>query len=337
MQLAVDRAAINRTTPATRLALNATLPLLAQDLSRCCVAAAAELAAFDATTPQGAPARAALERALQAFYAAEAFLPQEVRLASAPVRAYTSAGFFAAVRSFLALFVVLAFLVPLGRFVRVAVWEREAGLVDALRTAGVPRAPLIWAWPCVYAGVFCASALLCAALFGTTVFAGGSVSLLVALFGLFALCCVAWGMVLAAACTRTKTATLGGVLSWCVSAEAWGGRALRCLPSLISFTPFLPPSHPAQAGPRLPLLRRLWRGRGACRQVGRQRLRPHGPRARPRRHVLLWRERSGADVVQRGRASRRLLGLRVPCRPRRRRGALHCARALPARNRAGGA
>jgi len=114
LQLAVDRAAINRSTALKRLGLNATLPLLANDLSRCCPEAAKELAVFDALTPQNSPARFALESTLQSFYTAESFMPQQVFITSTPVRAYKSNGFFSAVRSFLALFVVLGFLFPLG-------------------------------------------------------------------------------------------------------------------------------------------------------------------------------------------------------------------------------
>lgn len=132
------------------------------------------------------------------------------------MRAYTSNAFFGTIRSFVALFVVLAGLVPLGRFLRVAVWEREAGLVSALRTAGVPRAPLIWAWPCFYAVAFSVSGILCAALLSATIFAGGSFTVLLLVFVLFGLCCTAWGLALTAVCSRAKTATLGGVISWLV-------------------------------------------------------------------------------------------------------------------------
>ena len=214
LQLAVERAAINRSTSIARLSLNATLPLLASDLSRCCAEALSELLDFDAVTPQNSASRKLLEASLQNFYRAESFLPQQVLVTSTPVFSYTANAYFGVVKSFFALIVVLAFLVPLGRFVRVAVWEREVGLADALRAAGIPMAPLLWAWPCVYAGVICSAGILCGILIGTTIFSGGSTFILVLLFILFGLCCVAWGMVLMAVCSRTKTASLGGMLSW---------------------------------------------------------------------------------------------------------------------------
>jgi ABC-type multidrug transport system fused ATPase/permease subunit len=139
-----------------------------------------------------------------------------------PARAYATNGFFGAMHSFVPLFVILAYLLPLGRFVRVAVWEKEAGLVDALRSAGVPRAPLVLAWPAFYTCVFSLTGLLAAAL-STALFQGGDFSLLLVLFLLYGFCSVAWGMVAVALFSRAKTATLGGVIAWLVLAFPFFG------------------------------------------------------------------------------------------------------------------
>jgi ATP-binding cassette, subfamily A (ABC1), member 3 len=232
VQLAVDRAAINRSTSSSRLGLNATLQLLLADLDRCCPPAALELRQYDSVTPQDDPSRTSLSLALQTFYRAEAMVPQEVVVTSMPVRANSSNGFFKAMHSFVPLFIILAYIFPLGRFVRVAVWEKEAGLVDSLRAAGVSRVSLILSWPAVYAVMFSAVALLAAALGIGTLFSGGDFSLLFLMFMLYGFCCTAWGVLVIALTRSAKTATLVGTLSWLALALPFFGTASTSAPPI---------------------------------------------------------------------------------------------------------
>jgi ATP-binding cassette, subfamily A (ABC1), member 3 len=241
LQLAVDRFIINSTAPpslsplltttppsspsapfdpeslaATFATSLATLnPALAADFT----AAVAALAAAAGSGVAPANTTAALRLAnitasLASFLRAERFAPQQVRWIPFPVAGHYTSAFYDVALTVLALFLVLAYLLPVSRLIRGQVTEKELRLREGLLMMGADEASVSLSWILPYLVKFAIIAAGAAGIASATFYPksdGGLVFLVLLLFGFSA---AAWGYLVSVFFSRAKSAASIGTLSF---------------------------------------------------------------------------------------------------------------------------
>ena len=142
--------------------------------------ALAEIAAAAPGFDQGA-----FDAEAAAFLQARSYAPQRVAITSFPATGYSFSVFYAAVEQVFGLFFVLSFFLPVFRFVRGVVAEKEQGQAELLATMGLRPGALLASWVVVYMVEFTISAAGVTLITTFTVFRHTDTLFIFALFVLF--------------------------------------------------------------------------------------------------------------------------------------------------------
>jgi ATP-binding cassette subfamily A (ABC1) protein 3 len=215
LQTMVDRFIINRPVQTSTLnttyavtAFQATLPMILSGSQLMQASVAADIA----TVAQSDPVRAAgIVSALQTFFKAESYAPQQVDVVPFPVSKYSTNVFFSIVLYSLTLLFVIAFQYPVTRLIRGLVLDKETKIRESLRVMGLSDSAYFASWFFSYAILFGVLATLITFV-GYRIFPATDKGYVFLLFWLFGLSATTWCMMVSALFTKSRTAApLGAV------------------------------------------------------------------------------------------------------------------------------
>ena len=215
LQLEVDRFILNSSAPAfTALDVDAESFALKKLAPMAAVMPqiAAEIKAITAaaqTNPLGA---AASLSSFLSWMGSERFAPNSLSFVAFPIVGFESNGFYAVVQNIFPFFFVLTQLFPVAMLLRGLVSEKELRLREALKMMGVDSAALSFSWIAQYVLIFFIQAILIAAIGGGTMFKSSDFGASFLLFFLFGVSSVAFIVFISVFFTRTKLATIVGIL-----------------------------------------------------------------------------------------------------------------------------
>jgi hypothetical protein len=230
LQLAVDRAIINRTAPSqsadpvalARLAATAFSVMSIDGSSGAALGqewfvAQSQMRSVDSNiSAQGAARSSQLLLALTDFMKAESSLPQQVTLVPFPVTGFRTNDFYGLVQGLLSLFVTLSFLFPVSRLIRAIVAEKEARLKEGMLQMGMSSFALSASWVITYGMLFVVIAAGCATLTVGTFLARTDWSVVFVVFLLLGWGATAWCFLISTFFSAAKTASSVGVATFFV-------------------------------------------------------------------------------------------------------------------------
>ncbi len=261
MQLAVDRAIVNRTTfdkahtrkLAIRQMCDSVAPLIANikqlfppDVRPELLGAAEEgdWTKLNCTKLLGAGS-AMFGLDLSPLTTPASFVPNDVRMAQFPIPEYTDRPFYLKIKNVFALDLILTFLWPISRLIRGVVHEKETRIREGMRMMGLRYISLYLSWLITYGVMFTTIAFCITALTADSLFARSDNSIVFMYFCFFGTSIVAYCILISVLFNRAKTASTAGVVMFFMGFFAYfavgtdnataEAKALSCLLSPTGF------------------------------------------------------------------------------------------------------
>lgn len=142
----------------------------------------------------------------------ERYAPHRVSMVPFPIVGFETNGFYGIVQNLFPFFFVLCEMFPVAMLLRGMVQEKESKLRESLKMMGVNSAAVTYSWVVQYTLFYIVQALLISLIGSGTMFKSSDFGATFLLFFLFGLSSVAFIVLIAVFFSRTKTATLVGVL-----------------------------------------------------------------------------------------------------------------------------
>ena len=179
---------------------------------------------------------AAFESEATSFMQSRRYAPQGVSITSFPAEGFSISIFYSAVEQVFGLFFVLSFFLPVFRFIKGVVAEKEQGQAELLATMGAAPGALLVSWTIVYTAEFFLAAVGVTLITCWTVFAHTNALFVLALFALFGAATTCFCYMVTTLFSRALVGALFGALAYVGSAlptflvitSVWG-QTLVCL------------------------------------------------------------------------------------------------------------
>ena len=226
LQLAVDRAIINRSAPFSLASDSSLTSAFSRAMGALMknpspfymeLGKLSELAYSQPPTSASLAAAtrlSALSEELKKFMKAESFAPQQVSVVPFPTSAYRQNAFYGLVQGVLSLFVTLSFLFPVSRLIKAIVSEKEYKQKEGMLQMGLSGAALNLSWVITYFFIFALIALGCTILTHATFFSRTDFGIVFFTFLGFGWSTTAWCFLISTFFTSAKTATSAGVATF---------------------------------------------------------------------------------------------------------------------------
>jgi ABC-type multidrug transport system ATPase subunit len=226
LQLAVDRAIINRSAPFSLASDNSLTGAFSRAMGALMKNPSpfsmelGKLSELAYTKPPTNASLAAMSRLtsltaeLKSFMKAESYAPQQISLVPFPTSSYRQNSFYGLVQGVLSLFVTLSFLFPVSRLIKAIVSEKEYKQKEGMLQMGLSGAALNLSWVFTYFVIFALIALGCAVLTHATFFARTDFGVVFFSFLGFGWSTTAWCFLISTFFTSAKTATSAGVATF---------------------------------------------------------------------------------------------------------------------------
>jgi ABC-type multidrug transport system ATPase subunit len=226
LQLAVDRAIINRSAPFSLASDSSLTSAFSRAMGALMtnpspfymeLGKLSELAYSNPPTSASIAAASRLStisNELKKFMRAESYAPQQISLVPFPTSAYRQNSFYGLVQGVLSLFVTLSFLFPVSRLIKAIVSEKEYKQKEGMLQMGLSGAALNLSWVITYFFIFALIALGCTILTHATFFARTDFGVVFFTFLGFGWSTTAWCFLISTFFTSAKTATSAGVATF---------------------------------------------------------------------------------------------------------------------------
>ncbi|RHZ01022.1 hypothetical protein DYB31_010702, partial [Aphanomyces astaci] len=144
-------------------------------------------------------------------------MPQPVGGASVfafPIQAFTSSPFYQSVKDFFGLVFVLSYLHALSSVLVALISEKETKARELMKILGVPESAIVLSWYITYGAIFVVAAVLQAVVGKVVLFPNSNVLLLLVFFLLFGWAVLAYGYMVSAIFSKSRTGTYIGMIGF---------------------------------------------------------------------------------------------------------------------------